>query len=298
MDEEKANALAIYQKIGDPIMACEKLGKWFADSGMFGITKQGQGTVLALACMIEGRNPLEMARRYHIIEGNLSKKAATIQAEFQARGGRINWIERTAKVCEALFLHPEFAPKGVKIRVDIADLKHLSGKKNYQNYPRRMLHARCVSEGVTAVDPGVTVGTITPEELSDVLERPEIIDVTPEENAQQSVQHESEPGPVQSEGSAPADAPGAAQEPDPEVEHRERVERVVKAFAVYTLTQEDLEQHVGSYEDGVVVEAKDWGEIQFKQFDATLQVIKGTPAAERTAQICHMFNLPTSAMEG
>jgi hypothetical protein len=305
--DDKANALTLYQKIGDPIAAADKLGGWFQASGLFGIQKKEQGVMLALTCMIKGLDPIEVAQKFHIIEGRLAKKAATIQAEFQARGGRINWIERTGKVCEALFLHPQFSPKGVRIRVDLQDdLKHLSNKNNYKQWPRRMLHARCISEGVTAVDPEVMVGFITPEELSDVLDRDlgaidaEARVVEPTSADEKGPDSSPEPTPVVSEGSDAPASPGPAQEsePDPEAEHRERVERVLKAFGVYTLTQEDLEQFLGDHETGEVREAKDWGEEDFDALTDTLKTIKTAPPEERTATICRMFNLPTSALEG
>ena len=41
----------------------------------------------------------------------------------------------------------------------------LTGKDNWKNYPRQMLRARVVSEGVRTVYPAVCVGVYTPEEF-------------------------------------------------------------------------------------------------------------------------------------
>jgi hypothetical protein len=43
----------------------------------------------------------------------------------------------------------------------------IANKDNWKNYPRAMLRARCVSEGIRSVYPGCVVGVYTPEEIQD-----------------------------------------------------------------------------------------------------------------------------------
>jgi hypothetical protein len=43
----------------------------------------------------------------------------------------------------------------------------LTGKDNYKKFPRQMLRARVISEGVRAVYPGVLQGMYTPEEVGE-----------------------------------------------------------------------------------------------------------------------------------
>ncbi len=44
----------------------------------------------------------------------------------------------------------------------------LTGKDNWRNYPRQMLKARCISEGVRAVFPGACSGIYSVEEVQDM----------------------------------------------------------------------------------------------------------------------------------
>jgi hypothetical protein len=56
--------------------------------------------------------------------------------------------------------------------VDDAKRAGVAGKQNWQRYPRQMLRARVVSEGVRAAMPGVVLGLYTPEEVQDFDARP------------------------------------------------------------------------------------------------------------------------------
>lgn len=134
---------------------------------------------LMLLCESEGLHPMQAIRRFHIIEGRPSMRADAMQAEFQRHGGRIRWIKTTAQECEAEFSHPRFHPDPVLVRVTLQELtdngvalgKWENGKRKikdtYRKFPRSMLRARVISEGVRAVDPSVVVGIYTPEEVDD-----------------------------------------------------------------------------------------------------------------------------------
>src|SRR5581483_4825833 len=56
-------------------------------------------------------------------------------------------------------------------------MEALTDKLNWQNYPRAMLRARTISEGVRSCYPRASGGMYTPEELTDGAV--EIVDVTP-----------------------------------------------------------------------------------------------------------------------
>jgi len=157
------------------MQAVEVMGNAMARSGMFGITKPEQGTVLALHAMLTGKSVVDLAAQYHIIEGRLTMRADAMQAAFQDDTGRIKWMKSDTEECVAIFTHSEFAPEGVTIKVTLEELKRTGVamgagnklKSNYQRSPRQMLRARCVSEGVRMVDPRVIVGLYTPEEVQD-----------------------------------------------------------------------------------------------------------------------------------
>jgi hypothetical protein len=142
-------------------------------SGLFGFTKS-QIFTLMLVAESEGLHPIAALRRFHVIEGRPAMRADAMQAEFQRSGGRIEWIESTDKVCSAVFSHKDYQPKGLTITVSFEELDKsgVTGgknglKKNWRQFPRQMLRARCISEGVRAVNPSVVVGIYSPEEVQD-----------------------------------------------------------------------------------------------------------------------------------
>jgi hypothetical protein len=52
-------------------------------------------------------------------------------------------------------------------RSDRTKAAGLTGKQTWKQYPRQMLRARVISEGIRTVYPGVAVGIYTPEEVND-----------------------------------------------------------------------------------------------------------------------------------
>lgn len=171
------NSITIYDRLAEQnaMQAVEMMGKAMAASGMFGITKAEQGIVLALTSLMERRSVTELAREFHIVEGKLTMRADAMQAKFQKAGGRVIWKRTDEKVCEAIFVDDELCPDGNTVTVTMDELK-ASGvaigrggelKVNYQKFPRQMLRARAISEGVRMTRPEVIVGVYTPEEVSD-----------------------------------------------------------------------------------------------------------------------------------
>jgi hypothetical protein len=55
-------------------------------------------------------------------------------------------------------------------------------KENWRNYPRAMLRARCISEGIRTVFPACVAGVYTPEEVQDFSppKGAKVVDVMPE----------------------------------------------------------------------------------------------------------------------
>jgi hypothetical protein len=122
---------------------------------------------LMLVAQAEGLHPASAARDYHIIQGQPALRSDAMLARFQAAGGSVKWKDYTDdKVC-GVFSHPSGG--SIEITWDMARAKQagLGGKDNWRKFPRQMLAARCISEGVKRVYPGVAVGTYTPEEVQD-----------------------------------------------------------------------------------------------------------------------------------
>ncbi len=146
----------------------ERAGNYIAKSGLFGVKTPEQAIALMLVAQAEGRNPFEAARDYHIIQGRPALKADSILARFQQAGGSVRWIELSDTKAVAEFSHPQGGKVIIDWDLDRAKRAGLLGKENWRNYPRQMLRARVISEGVRTVFPGVCVGTYTVEEVQDM----------------------------------------------------------------------------------------------------------------------------------
>lgn len=141
-------------------------------SGLFAMKTVEQAITLMALCRSEGLDPIQACRRYHIINNRPAMRADAMQADFQARGGKISWIHRDAEKCEAEFSHPSGGMITITWNLEMARAANLLGNDNWRKYPRQMLHARVVSEGVRAVLPEVVCGVYTPEEVSDFSDSP------------------------------------------------------------------------------------------------------------------------------
>ena len=143
-----------------------------AKSGLFGMKTPEQAMALMLVAQSEGLHPARAALEYHIIQGRPALKADAMLARFQAAGGKVEWHDYTPEKVSATFSHPQ----GGSIRIEwtrkMADDAKLTNKETWRQYPRQMLRARCISEGIRTVFPGVSVGIYTPEEVQDFVPAP------------------------------------------------------------------------------------------------------------------------------
>jgi hypothetical protein len=136
-------------------------------SGLFGMKTPDQALALMIVATAEGRHPGSVASDYHIIQGRASLKADSMLARFQQSGGRVEWHDHTNEKVSATFSHP--AGGSLRIDWDMARAKAagLGSKDNWKSYPRQMLRARVISEGVRATFPAVLNGMYTPEEVQE-----------------------------------------------------------------------------------------------------------------------------------
>jgi hypothetical protein len=143
---------------------------------MFGCESPEQGQVFALAILCENMTPIEIAKKYHIIQGRLTKRADAMLAEFREAGGKHRVLERTSDVAEIELLKDG---ESNRFRFTFAEAQQekfpfgKDGKTLKDNWatPRgrmQMLWARVVSDGIRCVAPEVVAGTYTPEEMKDV----------------------------------------------------------------------------------------------------------------------------------
>ena len=151
-----------------PVKDVQVMAAAIAKSGLFGMKTPEQALALMLIAQAEGMHPAIAARDYHVIQGRPALKADALLARFQTAGGKVEWHEYTDAKVEATFSHPQGG--SVRIDWDMARAKAagLTGKDNWQKYPRQMLRARVISEGIHTVYPGCSVGIYTVEEVQDM----------------------------------------------------------------------------------------------------------------------------------
>jgi hypothetical protein len=153
-----------------------------AKSGLFGIKTPDQALALMLVAQAEGMHPATAARDYHVIQGRPALKADAMLARFQNAGGRVQWGEYTDKKVVGTFSHPAGGSVEISWTLEQAKAIGLTGKDNWKHYPRAMLRARVISEGIRTVYPGIVVGVYTPEEVQD-FEQPKEKVINPVANA-------------------------------------------------------------------------------------------------------------------
>lgn len=151
-----------------PVDQVERMALAVAKSGLFGVKTPDQAMALMLIAQAEGLHPAIAARDYHVINGRPTLKADAMLARFQTAGGSVRWSEYTDQRVVGTFSHPQGGSVEVAWTVDMATAAGLTKNPTWRSYPRQMLRARCISEGIRTVFPGVVVGTYTPEEVEDM----------------------------------------------------------------------------------------------------------------------------------
>jgi hypothetical protein len=155
-----------------PFSDLERMAVAFAKSNLFGIKNTDQAIALMLIAQAEGLHPAIAARDYHVIQGRPALKADAMLARFQAAGGKVTWNAYTDAEVSGTFSHPAGGAATVSWTIQQAKAAGLTGKDVWKQYPRAMLRARVISEGIRTVYPGVSVGVYTPEELQDFDAKP------------------------------------------------------------------------------------------------------------------------------
>ena len=158
--------------------AIQTMANAVAKSGLFGIKTADQAMALMLIAQAEGLHPAIAARDYHVISGRPALKADAMLARFQAAGGKVEWKTYTDTAVSAVISHPQGGKVEIEWTIDMAKRAGLTRNQTWTQYPRQMLRARVISEGIRTVFPGVAVGVYTPEEVSD-FDPPK--DITPKQ---------------------------------------------------------------------------------------------------------------------
>ena len=150
-----------------PVQDVQTMAIAVAKSGLFGMKTPEQALALMLVAQSEGLHPARAAMEYHVIQGRPALKADAMLARFQNAGGKVQWKSYTDADVTGVFSHPSGGEVSIQWTFEMATKAGLTKNPTWKQYPRAMLRARCISEGIRTVYPGVSVGIYTPEEVQD-----------------------------------------------------------------------------------------------------------------------------------
>lgn len=150
-----------------PVDQIQTMAVSIAKSNLFGVKTPDQALALMLIAQAEGMHPAIAARDFHIINGRPALKADAMLARFQTAGGKVEWKIYTDEKVTAVVSHPQGGSVEISWTIDMANKAGLTKNPTWKQYPRQMLRARVISEGIRTVFPGVAVGVYTPEEVED-----------------------------------------------------------------------------------------------------------------------------------
>ena len=139
-----------------------------AKSNLFGVKTPDEALALMMVAQAEGQHPATIVQDYDIIHGKAARKTHSVLARFQQAGGKVEWHELSDTKAEATFSHPQGVAR-IAWTIEQAKRVGLTGKDSWQKYPRAMLRARCIAEGVRAAYPAAIGGMLVTEEAQDVV---------------------------------------------------------------------------------------------------------------------------------
>jgi len=164
---------SVYDRMADPLSAIERLGEIIARSGMCNVGKIETGQLLAMHCLSQKTSPLELIKRYHIINGKLAMRSDAMLAEFQKLGGKVEWLKFDDKECEANWTYNGITTKIGFTMAEAAKAGLPNKGTAWKQYPGAMLRSRCISKALRMVCAEAVVGMYTADELSDSSVSPE-----------------------------------------------------------------------------------------------------------------------------
>ena len=145
-----------------------EISKRVAGSGLLGSKDENQIFTLMMLAYKDGINPVQASMDYHIIQGKPALSSQATLVRFQKAGGKIKYIKRTDNECTIEFLHEQAGELTITWNMERAKQAGLNlNKQNWKQYPRQMLAARCIAEGVRALYPACLDGLYLVEEVQD-----------------------------------------------------------------------------------------------------------------------------------
>lgn len=204
------------------------IARAFKESGMFpDLRSEAQAVVKIVAGQEVGFGPMASMQAVQMIQGKPTFSANALAALVK-RHPSYNYraVEHTAEVCRLQFFEDGEESGVSEFTMADAQTAGIAGGQNWRKYPKAMLFARALSQGVRWYAPDVTAGAAAyvPEELGEV-------DDSPVEQAP--------PEPAQIEA-------GVGQEPSANTIEPERAELLLNGLAALKLNYRQINIALGS----------------------------------------------------
>jgi len=155
-----------------PFQDQQRMAESIVKSKFYGFTDINQVMAVMIVAQAENKHPGTVVQEYDIIQGRPALKSQAILARFQQAGGKVEYITYTDDKVEMTFSHPAGGSLTLAWTMKQAAAIGLASKDNWKKYPRAMLKARVVSEGVRAVYPACILGHYAVEEVMDFDSKP------------------------------------------------------------------------------------------------------------------------------
>jgi len=150
-----------------PVNDMKSMAQAIVKSGFYGFKSEDQVMAIMAVAQAENKHPATVVQEYDIIQGRPALKSQAILARFQLAGGKVEYGTYTDEKVEMTFSHAAGGTLTLAWTIKQAHDIGLGKKDNWKNYPRAMLAARVVSEGVRRVYPACIQGHYSVEEVMD-----------------------------------------------------------------------------------------------------------------------------------
>lgn len=157
--------------VGPSFEQIKDMATYFARSGMFGVKTPEQAFSLLMIAQSEGLHPARAMQEYHVINNRPTLKAEAMLGRYHKAGGKVKWIKHEDDEVVAEFTHESSGTMEVSWNMERAKQAGILGNATWKKYPRQMLRARVISEGVRLSYPGCIVGFYAVEEAMDFDDR-------------------------------------------------------------------------------------------------------------------------------
>jgi len=150
-----------------PVNDMRSMAQAIVKSGFYGFKSEDQVMAIMAVAQAENKHPATVVQEYDIIQGRPALKSQAILARFQLAGGKVEYGTYTDEKVEMTFSHAAGGSLTLAWTLKQAHEIGLAKKDNWKNYPRAMLAARVISEGVRRVYPACILGHYAVEEVMD-----------------------------------------------------------------------------------------------------------------------------------